>query len=97
MTKKINLKQDVLDHKGKSVGRTFGDLLSEILISPAPDDAPQNKHRYFRLVIKIGEKEEIEIDQEESNFILEKVRRIAGPLFVGRCEEAFASGISKKD
>ena len=84
---KLNLKEKIKGTKGEDLDKTYGEFLSEIMFAPAQDDPPHNKYRFFKLGMKVSQKDEVEFDEEEVQFIMGKVERVSFPLFVGRIKE----------
>ena len=82
-----NLKTEILDFDGKSVGKTYGLVLSDVLSVMHQQDQAGNLYRYYTLAEKLRKETDFKFDKEIKEFILEKVGRIAAPLVYGRLKD----------
>lgn len=82
-----NLKTEILDFDDKPVGKTYGQMLSELLCVMHQQDQSGNLYRYYTLAEKFKKETDFAFDKEIKEFILEKAGRIAGALVYGRIKD----------
>lgn len=93
----MDLKEEIKNIHGESAKKSYGEILIDLLLAPSPDDAHSNKYRYYSLAVKILNKDSFEFDKEESEFVLEKLGRLASPLVYGRIKDALDADLKLRE